>query len=228
MGNWGRTESLQAYINKARLTACKVGVFLREKSQLSKYAHPLLRSHVVHWPWALMIGVEVDPLHALCQLELRALLSAVFPLVYYHINGRWWLGLFSSPPLTLLSPPFSSFPLLHSLLSSSPPLFPLLHSFPLLLTFPLLPSSLPCSDVLSTIDQTEFEGFEYINPLLMSKVDDVWTLPPVLWATTAFVILVEKQFEHVLCQSSSMMFLFFRMYVAIIMCTCTDLNTVCV
>jgi len=27
--------------------------------------------------------------------------------------------------------------------------------------------------VLSEIDQTEFEGFEYINPLLMSKVDDV-------------------------------------------------------
>ena len=65
----------------------------------------------------------------------------------------------------------SRFPSLFLL--SSPPLFPLLHSFPLLLTFPLLPSSLPCSDVLSTIDQTEFEGFEYINPLLMSKVDDV-------------------------------------------------------
>jgi atypical protein kinase C iota type len=26
---------------------------------------------------------------------------------------------------------------------------------------------------LAAIDQTEFEGFEYINPLLMSKVDDV-------------------------------------------------------
>jgi len=32
---------------------------------------------------------------------------------------------------------------------------------------------IPCSGVLSEIDQTEFEGFEYINPLLMSKVDDV-------------------------------------------------------
>ena len=37
----------------------------------------------------------------------------------------------------------------------------------------LPPSPSPSSTVLSTIDQTEFEGFEYINPLLMSKVDDV-------------------------------------------------------
>ena len=31
----------------------------------------------------------------------------------------------------------------------------------------------PLSSTLAAIDQTEFEGFEYINPLLMSKVDDV-------------------------------------------------------
>ncbi len=30
-----------------------------------------------------------------------------------------------------------------------------------------------CSDVLAQIDHGEFEGFEYVNPLLMSKVDDV-------------------------------------------------------
>ena len=58
-----------------------------------------------------------------------------------------------------------STPLLLSLSSSSPP-----SPSPL---FPLLLSSPPYSDVLGTIDQTEFEGFEYINPLLMSKVDDV-------------------------------------------------------
>ena len=33
------------YINRARLTACEVGIFSREISQPSKYAHPLsLRS----------------------------------------------------------------------------------------------------------------------------------------------------------------------------------------
>lgn len=28
-------------------------------------------------------------------------------------------------------------------------------------------------EVLAQIDHGEFEGFEYVNPLLMSKVDDV-------------------------------------------------------
>ena len=30
-----------------------------------------------------------------------------------------------------------------------------------------------CRSVLAQIDQGEFEGFEYINPLLISKVDYV-------------------------------------------------------
>ena len=30
--------------------------------------------------------------------------------------------------------------------------------------------------LLETIDQTEFEGFEYINPLLMSSEESVWFL----------------------------------------------------
>lgn len=31
-----------------------------------------------------------------------------------------------------------------------------------------------CSDVVKKIDQSEFEGFEYINPLLMSAEECVW------------------------------------------------------
>ena len=31
----------------------------------------------------------------------------------------------------------------------------------------------PVRDVLKEIEQEEFEGFEYVNPLLMSKVEDV-------------------------------------------------------
>ena len=29
------------------------------------------------------------------------------------------------------------------------------------------------SDVIGAIDQSEFAGFEYVNPLLMSKVEEV-------------------------------------------------------
>lgn len=34
-------------------------------------------------------------------------------------------------------------------------------------------SSFYCSDVVKKIDQSEFEGFEYINPLLMSAEECV-------------------------------------------------------
>lgn len=34
-----------------------------------------------------------------------------------------------------------------------------------------------CSDVVKKIDQSEFEGFEYINPLLMSAEECVWGTP---------------------------------------------------
>ena len=43
------SESLQAYITRARLTACEVGIFLREISQLSKiYPPSSLRSHLYY------------------------------------------------------------------------------------------------------------------------------------------------------------------------------------
>lgn len=35
----------------------------------------------------------------------------------------------------------------------------------------------PFSDVVKKIDQSEFEGFEYINPLLMSAEECVWGTP---------------------------------------------------
>ena len=43
----GTAESLYAYITRARLTACEVGVFSREISQLSKICPlPSFRSHL--------------------------------------------------------------------------------------------------------------------------------------------------------------------------------------
>lgn len=32
---------------------------------------------------------------------------------------------------------------------------------------------LPCRDTIKRIDQSEFEGFEYINPLLLSAEESV-------------------------------------------------------
>lgn len=36
------------------------------------------------------------------------------------------------------------------------------------------------SDIVKKIDQSEFEGFEYINPLLMSAEECVWSPTPEL------------------------------------------------
>ena len=50
----GIAESLHAHTNRARLTACEVGVFSREISQLSKICPPpSLRSHLSSSPMGI-------------------------------------------------------------------------------------------------------------------------------------------------------------------------------
>ena len=47
----GFAESLHVQITRARLTACEVGVFSREISQISKiHTHPSFRSHLSSSP----------------------------------------------------------------------------------------------------------------------------------------------------------------------------------
>ena len=55
--------------------------------------------------------------------------------------------------------------------------------------------SLCCRKVIDKIDQSEFEGFEYVNPLLMSQEDCVWD---VMWLS-ATVVAQSRHLVAVLC-----------------------------